>query len=104
MAFIKHTPGPYRIAGESVAGRYITIKAATGRIVARVPFSSPAQGDKGIATDHYDAVLLAATPEMLAALEEALVVLQDAAAADPTWSQAALARDLVARVIAKATA
>ncbi len=42
--------------------------------------------------------------EMLEALKDALMVLQSVAAADPTWTQAAMARDDVSAVIAKAEA
>lgn len=64
----RHSPAPFRIAGQSEAGRYITVKAANGRTVARVPFSPQAEGEKGLAADHFDAHLFAAAPDMLTAL------------------------------------
>ena len=60
-----HTLGPWAVTGESRAGRYITVKAASGRTVARVMFSSEAEGEAGTATDAHDAALIAAAPEML---------------------------------------
>lgn len=62
---IKHTPGPWTISGQSVTGKYITIKAANGRTVARVPFDTILAGENGTATDEGDAYLIAAAPDLL---------------------------------------
>jgi len=64
---MKHTPGPWEVIGQSEGGRYITVKATMGRTVARVPWCTDAQGEAGTATDHHDAVLIAAAPELLEA-------------------------------------
>jgi hypothetical protein len=63
----KHTEGPWAVTGQSEAGRYIKV-AAHGRTVARVLFSSEQAGERGEATDASDALLIAAAPDMLAAL------------------------------------
>lgn len=62
-----HSPGPWRIHGQSESGRYITVKAANGRTVARVPFT-PENTPLEQCTDASDALLIAAAPELLAAL------------------------------------
>jgi hypothetical protein len=49
-----------------------------------------------------DARLIAAAPDMLAALAEAHFILQSVAAADPTWTEAAVTRDRISTMIAKA--
>ncbi len=59
---------PWRITGESASGRYITVKAATGRTVARIPWSADKEGMN--ATDHYDAILIEQAPELLKLLRE----------------------------------
>ena len=64
---MEHTKGPWIITGESEGGRYITVKGATGRTVARVPWSSPKEGEDMVATDDGDAKLIAAAPELLRA-------------------------------------
>lgn len=51
-------------------GRYITVRGANGHTVARVPWSSDTAGERGEATDHNDALLIALAPEMLRGLEE----------------------------------
>lgn len=61
--------GPWSITGQSDAGGYITIKAASGRTVARVPFSREGAHLSEI-TDASDAALIAAAPDMFAALSQ----------------------------------
>jgi hypothetical protein len=62
----KHSPAPWTVTSESRGGRYITVKAADGRTVARVPFSSEAEGEAGTATDAGDADVIAAAPKLVA--------------------------------------
>lgn len=63
-----HSPGPWRISGQSESGRYITAKAANGRTVARVPFN-PENTPLTECTDARDALMISLLPEMLDALE-----------------------------------
>ena len=88
-----HTPGPWTVTGQSEGGRYITVKAANRRTVARVPFSvvtdeTPLEE----ITDAADANLIAAAPDMLAELEAVAIRLENIG----------LDFDSVVRVIAKA--
>ena len=64
-----HSPAPWHIHGQSESGRYITVKAANGRTVARVPFN---REDTPLAecTDAQDALLTSLAPELPAALED----------------------------------
>ena len=64
-----HSPAPWHIHGQSESGRYITVKAANGRTVARVPFN---REDTPLAdcTDAQDALLTSLAPELLDALED----------------------------------
>lgn len=64
-----HSPAPWHIHGQSESGRYITVKAANGRTVARVPFN---REDTPLAdcTDARDALLTSLAPELLAALQD----------------------------------
>lgn len=64
-----HSPGPWRISGQSESGRYITVKAANGRTVARVPFN-PENTPLSECTDASDALITSLAPELLAALED----------------------------------
>lgn len=64
-----HSPGPWRISGQSVSGRYITVKAANGRTVARVPFN-PENTPLPECTDARDALVISLLPELLAALQD----------------------------------
>lgn len=59
---------PWKVTGQSWGGRYIKVTDANGRTVARVPFSSDADGIDGTATDASDAALIAAAPDLLAVL------------------------------------
>ena len=72
-----HSPAPWHIHGQSESGRYITVKAANGRTVARVPFN---REDTPLAdcTDAQDALLTSLAPELLAALEDAYASLYSA--------------------------
>ena len=72
-----HSPAPWRIQGQSESGRYITVKAANGRTVARVPFN---RNDTPLAelTDAQDALAISLAPEALDALQDALDALQRA--------------------------
>lgn len=64
-----HTAGPWTKASQSEGGRYITIKAANGRTVARVPFNTEREAERGEITDDSDADLIASSPDLLTALE-----------------------------------
>ena len=68
------TPGPWDNPSQSEAGRYITIKAANGRTVARVIWSRASDPHP---TDAGDARLIAAAPDLYAALEAALADLEE---------------------------
>ena len=66
-----HTAGPWSVTSQSEAGRYISVTAPhpekNGRkTICRVPFSS----DPGPYSDDADARLIAAAPELLAALKD----------------------------------
>ncbi len=74
-AAARHTSGPWAVTGQSQGGRYITVQAATGRTVARVPFNSKTDVEAGAITDAADAALIAAAPHMLVALRQAAVAL-----------------------------
>lgn len=67
-----HTPGPWQVTGQAESARYIVVRAVMsngkpGRIVARVPFNK--EGDV-VYTDASDANLIAAAPDLLAALRD----------------------------------
>ena len=65
-----HTGTKWEIEGESESGKYIIVKANTGRTVARIPWSPQKEAECGLATDHYDAKLIAAAPELIEALQQ----------------------------------
>jgi len=67
-----HSPGPWRVHGQSESGRYITVKAANGRTVARVPWNSE-NTPLCECTDASDALIISLAPGMLAALEDMVV-------------------------------
>lgn len=69
MSEYKHDLTPWHVAGESTGGRYIIVKSASGRTVARVPFSPASAVHTNSCTDHHDAMLIAAAPDLLAALQ-----------------------------------
>ena len=62
-----HSPAPWHIHGQSESGRYITVKAANGRTVARVPFNAE-NTPLADFTDAQDALLTSLAPELLAQL------------------------------------
>jgi hypothetical protein len=64
-----HSPAPWHISGQSESGRYITVKAANGRTVARVPWNGE-NTPLLECTDAQDALLTSLAPELLAALED----------------------------------
>lgn len=64
-----HSPAPWHIHGQSESGRYITVKAANGRTVARVPFN-PENTPLPECTDARDALVISLLPEMLVALQD----------------------------------
>ncbi|MCA3370681.1 MAG: hypothetical protein INF89_14380, partial [Roseomonas sp.] len=70
-----HSPAPWRVRGQAL-GSYITVKAANGRTVARVPWNGentpPAEY-----TDARDALTIALAPELLAALEDMVALVQE---------------------------
>lgn len=67
------TPGSWRVAGQSEGGRYITVKADGGRVVARVPWNTDRQmAELQDATDAADAQLVAAAPMLAEVVQEAL--------------------------------
>jgi hypothetical protein len=68
-----HSPGPWRIHSQSESGRYITVKAANGRTVARVPFN-PENTPLPECTDARDALVISLLPEMLAALQDVVTL------------------------------
>ncbi|MGR3218968.1 MAG: hypothetical protein ACUZ8H_04000 [Candidatus Anammoxibacter sp.] len=61
----KHTGTKWEVTGQSDSGRYITVKSDTGRTVARIPWCTDKEGENGLASDHYDAELIAVAPELL---------------------------------------
>jgi hypothetical protein len=70
-----HTPGPWKVTGQSDGGRYITVaheyhagfdSLLRRRTVARIPFS---RENDAHPTDNSDARLIAAAPDLLAALK-----------------------------------
>lgn len=69
--YTKFTPGPWAVTGQSDAGRYITVKAANGRTVARIPFSRENAPLSEI-TDASDADLIAAAPDLFEAISKLL--------------------------------
>ena len=72
-----HSPAPWRIQGQSESGRYITVKAANGRTVARVPFNAE-NTPLADCTDAQDALAISLAPEALAALEDTWAALESA--------------------------
>ena len=60
----KFTGNRWHVAGQSEESRYITIKADTGRTVARVPWCPENPEGHDLESDHYDALLIAAAPQM----------------------------------------
>lgn len=75
-----HSRAPWKVTGQSEGGRYITVQAADGRVVARVPWNTEKQLEAGPATDNDDAVLISMSPEILDALEHATTRLRMVAA------------------------
>ena len=67
---MKHTQGKWEVTGQSENSRYITVKADSGRTVARVPWNSEKENGQGIYTDFNDAKLIAKAPVMLKTLRE----------------------------------
>ncbi len=94
----KHTPGPWRAEIDN----RMDMRVESHRTVAHLPIPYPARDHSRDDEMKANARLIAAAPDMLDALKDALMVLQSAAAADPTWTQAAMARDDVSAAIAKA--
>ncbi len=74
---VTHTPGPWHVTGQSEGGRYITVKAEQGRTVARVPFNTEREVEAGQITDSADADLIAAAPDLLAALRRVMEAMDD---------------------------
>jgi hypothetical protein len=68
MSEAKFTKGQWAVTGQSVGGRYITVKSETGRVVSRVPWNTERDLERNEITDCYDANLIAAAPDMYAAL------------------------------------
>ena len=58
------SPPPWEVSGQSEAARYIRVTDANGRTVARIPWSSDADGTAGTANDNDNAVLIAQAPAM----------------------------------------
>lgn len=63
-----HSGDHWKVTGQSEGGRYITVKADTGRTVARVPWNTEKEVGAGIDTDNDDARLIAAAPDLLKSL------------------------------------
>ena len=70
------SPAPWRVHGQSETGRYITVKAANGRTVARVPWNGE-NTPLAECTDARDALTIALAPELLAALEDMVALVQE---------------------------
>ncbi len=70
-----HSPAPWRVHGQAL-GRYITVKAANGRTVARVPWNGE-NTPLAECTDARDALIIALGPELLAALEDMVALVQE---------------------------
>ena len=71
-----HSPAPWRVHGQSETSRYITVKAANGRTLARVPWNgenTPLEE----CTDARDALTIALAPELLAALEDMVALVKE---------------------------
>jgi hypothetical protein len=75
--FTTHSPAPWRVHGQSETGRYITVKAANGRTVARVPWNGE-NTPLAECTDARDALAISLAPQALSALEDALDALKSA--------------------------
>lgn len=71
-----HSPAPWRVHGQSETGRYITVKAANGRTVARVPWNH-ANTPLAECTDARDALTISLAPELLAALEDMVALVRE---------------------------
>lgn len=71
-----HSPAPWRVHSQSGTGRYITVKARNGRTVARVPWNV-ANTPLAECTDARDALTIALAPELLAALEDMVALVQE---------------------------
>ena len=63
-----HSPAPWRVHSQAL-GSYITVKAANGRTVARVPWNGE-NTPLAECTDARDALTISLAPELLAALED----------------------------------
>ena len=63
-----HSPGPWRIHWKSQSGPYLTIKAADGRTVARVP-RNPEKAPSTDRTDTNNALAISLLPQALDSLE-----------------------------------
>ena len=78
----KHSAGPWRIAGECTGSRhtnsnYVTIKADTGRTVAKVIPDSGLSIRRYGQSAAYDARLIKAAPNLLKAANELMVNARD---------------------------
>jgi hypothetical protein len=71
-----HSPAPWRVRGQSQTGRHITVTAANGRTVALVPWDAP-YTPVAECTDARDAMTIALAPELLAALEDMVALVQE---------------------------
>jgi hypothetical protein len=69
MSEAKFTKGQWAVTGQSEGGRYITVKSETGRVVSRVPWNTECDLERNEITDCHDANLIAAAPDMYAALK-----------------------------------
>lgn len=99
MKFHKHTPGPWEIAPYAGSGRQIYGPNSRGICICGL---APNPFDPDSTENDPDAHLIAAAPDMLAALERAAVFLDDIAEAsmNPDANDAA---SMVRAAIAKAT-
>jgi len=66
---LKHSEAPWTVSGQSEGGRYIKVSDATGRTVARVPFTPEKEAGAGHANDYLNAQLISTAPDLLKALE-----------------------------------
>jgi hypothetical protein len=70
-----HSPAPWRVHSQAL-GSYITVKAANGRTVARVPWNGE-NTPLAECTDARDALTISLAPELLAALEDMVALVQE---------------------------
>ena len=86
------SPPPWEVSGQSEAARYIRVTDSNGRTVARIPWSSDADGEAGTANDNDNAVLIAQAPAMFYELHKTHMELMDEIKGMHGYSRAGEAR------------